>query len=215
MDLPLKRCFIFFMSLGVALIREAALKVELLWRDSFKNVGVFAWPCCGNQDALTDPSQPHCSLPHTIWEGWRCEPAGQHCWTRESIRLPLSLYAVEQEWTGQLQALVYYYSLLAHPPYPFSSVTGQADLIWHPSIWDLSSTVTLSSTNIENYTWDLCDPDVCASKAKMKWQAWGVGGAELGECVWKDPRGVYSQVEVCILIFSLKNSNWIMKCSFK
>lgn len=56
---------------------------------------------------------------------------------------------------------------------------------------------------------------MCASKAKMKWQAWDVGGAELGECVWRDPHGMYSQVEFCVLIFSLKNGNWIMKCSFK
>lgn len=146
-------------------------------------------------------------------EMWACRST--LFWTWESIRLPLSLYAVEQEWPGQLQALVYYYSLLAHPPYPVSSVTGQSDLIWHPSIWDLSSAVTLSSTNIENYTWDLCDPDVYASKAKMRWQAWGVRGAALGKCVWKESRGMYSQIEVCVLMFSLKNSNWIMKCNFK
>lgn len=92
------------------------------------------------------------------------------------------------------------------PPNPFSSVTGQADLIWHLRIWDLSSIVTLSSTNIENYTWDLCDPDVHASKAKMKWQACGMGRAEWGECV-KDLHGVYSWVELYVLIFSLKDNN--------
>lgn len=172
------------MSLGVPLIREAALKVELLWRDSFKNVGVFAWPCCGNQDALADPGQPHCSPPHTLWEGWWCEPAGQHCFEPES---PLGYLwaAMQLSESGPVSCKLLFIIIvyLYIPPYPFSSVTGQADLIWHPSIRDLSSTVTLSSTNIENYTWDLCDPDVCASKTKMKWQAWGAGGAELGECV--------------------------------
>lgn len=204
------------MSLGVALIREAALKVELLWRDLFKNVGVFAWPCCGNQDALADPSQPHCSPPNTIWEGWRCEPAGQHCFEPESPLgyLWASMQLIKNGRVSCTLSFIIVVSLHVLPC-PFSSVTGQGDLMWHLSIWDLSSTVTLSSTNIENYTWDLCDPDVCASKAKMKWQAWGMGGVELGKCVWKDPRGMYSQVEVCVLILSLKNSNWIMKCSFK
>lgn len=40
-------------------------------------------------------------------------------------------------------------------------------------------------------------------------------GAALGKCVWKESRGMYSQIEVCVLMFSLKNSNWIMKCNFK
>lgn len=43
----------------------------------------------------------------------------------------------------------------------------------------------------------------------------GMGGAELGECVWKDLHGMYSKVEFYVLIFPLEDSNQIMKCSFK
>lgn len=35
-----------------------------------------------------------------------------------------------------------------------------------------------------------------------------------GVCV-KDLHGVYSRVELCVLIFSLKDHNQIMKCNFK
>lgn len=43
----------------------------------------------------------------------------------------------------------------------------------------------------------------------------GVGEAVLGEYVWKALHGLYSEVEFYIFIFSLRDSNWIMKCSFK
>lgn len=56
----------------------------------------------------------------------------------------------------------------------------------------------------------------------MKWQAWaGGGGRDEGVCVWKNPVAiyffhmVYSQEGFYVLIFSLKNNNWIMKYSFK
>lgn len=131
---------------------------------------------------------------------WRREPAGRH---RFEPKHPLGhLWAsLQLNKSGRVSCkLLFIIVVCLHiPPNPFSS--GQADLIWHLCIWDLSSIVTLSSTNIENYTWDLCDPDVRASKAKMKWQACGVGGAEWGSVCKGSARCVQPSRTLCINIF--------------
>jgi hypothetical protein len=204
----------------MALIYKAASQEELLWQYSFENVHILTELSCTNRDALPDSNKPHCSPSYT-------DPP------QVNTALHLRVYEVisetsvlaRQELMDQLQAHVYYCSIpIPHPSHPFSSLTGQANLIWHPSIQDLSSIVTLSSTNIENHTWNLCNPDVHANKVEMKWQAGGRGGAVVwGGCACVEEsccpifflHGICSQVGFYVLIFSLKNSNWIMKYSFK
>lgn len=88
------------------------------------------------------------------------------------------------------QAFVCYPSLpTVHPTHPFAPAAGQANLIWHPGIRDLSSIVTLSGTNIENHTWNLYNPDVHANKAD---EMAGLGqGVCVRVCVCKNPVALY------------------------
>lgn len=152
--------------------------------------------------SISRPRQATWLTSSLTGKGWRREPAGRH---RFEPKHPLGqLWAsLQLNKSGRVSCKPLFIIVVSlHiPPNPFSSVTGQADLIWHLRIWDLSSIVTLSSTNIENYTWDLCDPDVRASKAKMKWQACGVGGAEWGSVCEGSAWRVQPSRTLCINIF--------------